>query len=194
MHNYEDPIEVNGQLNRIGHSIDVRCVYEFLSKADVTGLRLATWCQVCMILWVKHVFEGTCQGGGISKDHRGVLIYLQDNPLSIFVELLSGDEQFGESGDELTHIVVSGREPWTASGRVERAWGRPGPFRRQRVGGGVNHLGERRSVVGRGVSDPGKGVNPPLEQHRLSTRARIGGGDRRRWQGSSFDGSGPVVM
>ena len=35
---YEDPIEVNKQLDRIGHSIGVRCVDEFFSKADVAGM------------------------------------------------------------------------------------------------------------------------------------------------------------
>merc|ERR1712032_1310329 len=40
---YEDPIEVNKQLDRIGYSIGVRCVDEFLSKADFASH--ATQCQ-----------------------------------------------------------------------------------------------------------------------------------------------------
>jgi len=99
---YEDPIEVNAQLDRIGHSIGVRCVDEFLSKADVAGLGLATQCQtlkdtaeVVAKIGFKMFLGIQAEVGAFSQDQRSFSIYLQDNPLSAFVELPAGDEQSG---------------------------------------------------------------------------------------------------
>ena len=43
--------------------------------------------------------------GGFSQDQRSFSIYLQDNPLSAFVELPPGDEQSG--GDDLRKLKYS---------------------------------------------------------------------------------------
>ncbi|KAL7543168.1 hypothetical protein ACHAXR_012861 [Thalassiosira sp. AJA248-18] len=109
---YEDPIEVNAQLDRIGHSIGVRCVDEFLSKADVAGMGLATQCQnlrdtaeVVSKIGFKMFLGIQAEVGGFSHDQRSFSIYLQDNPLSTFVELPPGDEQSG--GDDLRKLKYS---------------------------------------------------------------------------------------
>mmetsp|Transcript_6614 Transcript_6614/g.14977 ORF Transcript_6614/g.14977 Transcript_6614/m.14977 type:complete len:204 (-) Transcript_6614:79-690(-) len=109
---YEDPIEVNAQLDRIGHSIGVRCVDEFLSKADVAGMGVATQCQnlrdtaeVVAKIGFKMFLGIQCEVGGFSQDQRSFSIYLQDNPLSTFVELPPGDEQSG--GDDLRKLKYS---------------------------------------------------------------------------------------
>lgn len=109
---YEDPIEVNKQLDRIGHSIGVRCVDEFLSKADVAGMGLATQCQtlkdtaeVVAKIGFKMFLGIQAEVGGFSQDQRSFSIYLQDNPLSAFVELPPGDEQSG--GDDLRKLKYS---------------------------------------------------------------------------------------
>ena len=109
---YEDPIEVNKQLDRIGHSIGVRCVDEFLSKADVAGMGLATQCQtlkdtaeVVAKIGFKMFLGIQAEIGGFSQDQRSFSIYLQDNPLSAFVELPPGDEQSG--GDDLRKLKYS---------------------------------------------------------------------------------------
>eukprot|EP01082_Thalassiosira_pseudonana_P013098 g12086.t1 g12086 contig6:1186634-1187179(-) len=108
---YEDPIEVNAQLDRIGHSIGVRCVDEFLSKADVAGMSLATQCQnlrdtaeVVAKMGFKMFLGIQAEVGGFSQDQRSFSIYLQDNPLATFVEL-PGDEQSG--GDDLRRLKYS---------------------------------------------------------------------------------------
>ena len=109
---YEDPIEVNKQLDRIGHSIGVRCVDEFLSKADVAGMGLATQCQtlkdtaeVVAKIGFKMFLGIQAEVGGFSQDQRSFSIYLQDNPLSAFVELPPGDDQSG--GDDLRKLKYS---------------------------------------------------------------------------------------
>ena len=108
---YEDPIEVNAQLDRIGHSIGVRCVDEFLSKADVAGMGLATQCQnlrdtaeVVAKMGFKMFLGIQAEVGAFSQDQRCFSIYLQDNPLSTFVELPE-DEQSG--GDDLRRLKYS---------------------------------------------------------------------------------------
>ena len=109
----EDPIEVNAQLDRIGHSIGVRCVDELLSKADVAGMGLATQCQnlrdtaeVVAKIGFKMFLGVQAEVGGFSNDQRSFSIYLQDNPLSTFVELPpAGDEQQG--GDDLRKLKYS---------------------------------------------------------------------------------------
>jgi hypothetical protein len=109
---YEDPIEVNAQLDRIGHSIGVRCVDELLSKADVSGLGVATQCQnlrdtaeTVAKVGFKMFLGIQAEVGGFSQDQRSFSIYIQDNPLSTFVELPPGDEQSG--GDDLRKLKYS---------------------------------------------------------------------------------------
>mmetsp|Transcript_15707 Transcript_15707/g.26822 ORF Transcript_15707/g.26822 Transcript_15707/m.26822 type:complete len:204 (+) Transcript_15707:118-729(+) len=109
---YEDPIEVNAQLDRIGHSIGVRCVDEFLSKADVAGMGMATQCQnlrdtaeVVAKIGFKMFLGIQAEVGGFSQDQRSFSIYLHDNPLSTFVELPPGDESSG--GDDLSRLKYS---------------------------------------------------------------------------------------
>jgi hypothetical protein len=108
---YEDPIEVNAQLDRIGHSIGVRCVDEFLSKADVAGMGMATQCQslrdtaeVVAKMGFKMFLGVQAEVGGFSQDQKSFSIYLQENPLSTFVEL-PGDEQGGS--DDLRRLKYS---------------------------------------------------------------------------------------
>ena len=108
---YEDPIEVNAQLDRIGHSIGVRCVDEFLSKADVAGMGAATQCkslrdtaEVVAKMGFKMFLGVQAEVGGFSQDQKSFSIYLQDNPLSTFVEL-PGDEQGGS--DDLRKLKYS---------------------------------------------------------------------------------------
>ena len=108
---YEDPIEVNAQLDRIGHSIGVRCVDEFLSKADVAGMGMATQCQslretaeVVAKMGFKMFLGVSAEVGGFSQDQKSFSIYLQENPLSTFVEL-PGDEHGGS--DDLRRLKYS---------------------------------------------------------------------------------------
>jgi len=101
---YEDPIEVNAQLDRIGHSIGVRCVDEFLSKADVAGMGNATQCQslrdtaeVVAKIGMKMFLGIQAEVGGFSQD-----------PLSTFVELPpQGDDQSQSGGDDLRKLKYS---------------------------------------------------------------------------------------
>jgi hypothetical protein len=53
---------------------------------------------------VQNVFGDTGQGGGFSQDQKSFSIYLQENPLSTFVEL-PGDEQSGD--DDLRRLKYS---------------------------------------------------------------------------------------
>lgn len=112
---YEDPIEVNAQLDRIGHSIGVRCVDEFLSKADVAGMGLSTQCsnlrdtaEVVAKVGFKMFLGVTAEVGGFSQDQRSFSVYLQDNPLSTFVELPSESSTGGGGvGDDLRRLKYS---------------------------------------------------------------------------------------
>lgn len=103
---YEDPIEVNAQLERIGHSIGVRCVDELLSKADSSNLggavtqcgNLRDTAEVVSKVGFRMFLGIQAEVGGYSQDQRSFSIYLQENPLSTFVELPAiGDEQSSSS-------------------------------------------------------------------------------------------------
>lgn len=109
---YEDPIEVNAQLDRIGHSIGVRCVDEFLSKAEVSGLGMSVMCtnlrdtaEIVAKIGFRMFLGIQAEVGGYSQDQKSFSIYLQENPLTTFVELPSGDETFGS--DDLRKLKYS---------------------------------------------------------------------------------------
>lgn len=111
---YEDPIAVNAQLDRIGHSIGVRCVDEFLSKADASGngggaLRCATLRDTADALarTAFPMFLGVAaEAGAFSPDRRSFSLYLRDNPLSTFVDLPPGDDARA-GGDDLRKLKYS---------------------------------------------------------------------------------------
>jgi len=110
---HEDPIEVNKQLDKIGKSIGVRCVDEFLAKADVAGLGLAAQCQslrdtaeVVAKMGFRMFLGVSAECGNFSQDQKSFSIYFHDNPLSTFVELPpAGDDQMG--GDDLRKLKYS---------------------------------------------------------------------------------------
>jgi hypothetical protein len=113
---FEDPIEVNAQLERIGHSIGVRCVDELLSKADaISNLgAAATQCsnlrdtaEVVAKVGFRMFLGIQAEVGGFSQDQRSFSIYLQENPLSTFVELPAADEGGGVGGDDLRKLKYS---------------------------------------------------------------------------------------
>ena len=89
----------------------MRCVDEFLSKADVAGMN-HTQCQnlrdtaeVVAKAGFKMFLGVSAEVGLFSQDQRSFSIYLQDNPLSTFVELPPGDEQSGR--DDLRKLKYS---------------------------------------------------------------------------------------
>jgi hypothetical protein len=118
---YEDPIEVNVQLERIGHSIGVRCVDELLSKADalLSTSSAATQCsnlrdtaEVVAKVGFRMFLGVQAEVGGFGADQRSFSIYLQENPLSTFVELPAADESVGSGssgggGDDLRKLKYS---------------------------------------------------------------------------------------
>jgi hypothetical protein len=114
---YEDPIEVNTQLERIGHSIGVRCVDELLSKADVAGLSASTTmcsnlrdtAEVVAKVGFRMFLGVQAEVGGFSQDQRSFSIYLQENPLSTFVELpdVGNEYQIGSPGEDLRKLKYS---------------------------------------------------------------------------------------
>jgi hypothetical protein len=109
---YEDPIEVNAQLERIGHSIGVRCVDEFLSKADIAGLGSHVMCsnlrdtaETIAKIGFRMFLGIQAEVGNYSADQKSFSIYIQENPLATFVELPPGDETSGS--DDLRKLKYS---------------------------------------------------------------------------------------
>ena len=95
---YEDVAEVNSQLDRIGHSIGIRCVDEFLAKAEVGGVHvprcegLRETADVVARIGFRMFLGVNAEVGNFSPDGSGFSLFLHDNPLSIFVELPSAEE------------------------------------------------------------------------------------------------------
>jgi len=111
---HEDPIEVNRQLDKIGKSIGVRCVDEFLAKADVAGLGLAAQCQslrdtaeVVAKMGFRMFLGVGAECGAFSQDQKSFSIYFHDNPLSTFVELPpAGDDHMGDDLRKLKYSNI----------------------------------------------------------------------------------------
>jgi len=97
-----DPAEVNAQLEKIGHSIGVRCVDEFLSKADMNGISISTCktmrdtADVISKIGFRMFLGVSAEVGNFSTDGRSFSLFLTDNPLSIFVELPESHQQPSE--------------------------------------------------------------------------------------------------
>ena len=95
---YDNPIKINEQLDRIGHSIGVRCVDEFLSKAD-TLIGLSPSCatlrdtaEVIAKIGFKMFLGVTADVVNVSSDGKAFSLYMYDNPLTTFVELPTLEE------------------------------------------------------------------------------------------------------
>jgi hypothetical protein len=114
---YDDADEVNNQLDRIGHSIGVRCVDEFLSKAEVSGINIPP-CQtmkdtadVVARIGFRMFLGVAAEVANHSPDGSAFSLFLYDNPLGIFVELPTAEEaaamRGGSGGCDLSKIKYS---------------------------------------------------------------------------------------
>lgn len=107
---YDDHDRVNEQLERIGHSIGVRCVDEFLSKAEVHGATLPASCanlrdtaEVVARIGFRMFLGASCDVVNVTREGFGLVLY--DNPLAIFVELPDGGSDGG--GCDLSRVRYS---------------------------------------------------------------------------------------
>lgn len=94
---YDDQDKINEQLDRIGHSIGVRCVDEFLSKADIAGIvpscsNMRETAEVIAKIGFRMFLGATCDVTNVSSDGTAFSLYLYDNPLTVFVELPPPEE------------------------------------------------------------------------------------------------------
>jgi len=92
---YETTEEINAQLEKMGYSIGVRCVDEFLAKADQAGI--ASNCQTLAETAEVLAKTGFRMFLGISAELQGVTetsfsLLLYENPLALFVELPQEDD------------------------------------------------------------------------------------------------------
>lgn len=99
---YESDIsEINSQLERLGHSIGVRCVDELLSKAESGGLAIPACknmrdtAEVIAKVGFRMFMGMSCDVGNVTDSSFS--LYLFENPLSIFVELPKSNEVEEES-------------------------------------------------------------------------------------------------
>eukprot|EP00586_Coscinodiscus_wailesii_P004075 CAMPEP_0172488412 /NCGR_PEP_ID=MMETSP1066-20121228/17921_1 /TAXON_ID=671091 /ORGANISM="Coscinodiscus wailesii, Strain CCMP2513" /LENGTH=196 /DNA_ID=CAMNT_0013255609 /DNA_START=136 /DNA_END=726 /DNA_ORIENTATION=- len=96
---YSSVSEVNAQLDRLGHSIGVRLVDEFLSKADLLNVNvpactnLRDTAEVLAKIGFRMFLGVTCDVANFSADGNSFSLYLYENPLAIFVELPPEEER-----------------------------------------------------------------------------------------------------
>mmetsp|Transcript_4594 Transcript_4594/g.7146 ORF Transcript_4594/g.7146 Transcript_4594/m.7146 type:complete len:194 (-) Transcript_4594:111-692(-) len=90
---YESTEDINEQLEKMGYSIGVRCVDEFLAKADQAGMVIppcrafAETAEVMAKTGFRMFLGVSAEVQMISDSSFSLLIY--ENPLSLFVELPS---------------------------------------------------------------------------------------------------------
>jgi hypothetical protein len=109
---YDNPKQINEQLDRIGHSIGVRCVDEFLSKADTLAGGFTPACnnlretaEVIAKIGFKMFLGVSCDVTSVAPDNSAFSLLLYDNPLTIFVELPAADES--TNGCDLSKVQYS---------------------------------------------------------------------------------------
>jgi hypothetical protein len=85
---YKDIHLVNAELERMGYSIGVRLIDEFLSKANIQSCRdFRETCNVIAKVAFKMFLGITADCGKWSDDGRSCSIIFKGNPLTDFVEL-----------------------------------------------------------------------------------------------------------
>mmetsp|Transcript_17447 Transcript_17447/g.21308 ORF Transcript_17447/g.21308 Transcript_17447/m.21308 type:complete len:218 (-) Transcript_17447:38-691(-) len=89
---YDNDIEeINNQLERIGHSIGIRCIDELLAKSEVNGIdigpcsNLENTAEVVAKIGFRCFLGMTCDVANVTE--KSFSLFLYENPLSIFVEL-----------------------------------------------------------------------------------------------------------
>ena len=108
---YDNDIpEINNQLERIGHSIGVRCIDELLAKCEVNGIdigpctSLENTAEVVAKIGFRSFLGMTCDVTNVTD--KSFSLFLYENPLSIFVEL-------PESGDVDNGNNNTGQPDWS---------------------------------------------------------------------------------
>jgi len=108
---YENINDVNSQLEKIGHSIGIRCVDEFLSKSELAGFVIPTCknmrdtAEVVAKGGFKMFLGIPCEVANFNADGKAFSLIIYENPLSIFVEIPSTSEEF--RGEDLSSICYS---------------------------------------------------------------------------------------
>jgi hypothetical protein len=101
----ENPEEINAQLDRIGYSIGVRCVDEFLAKAQQSGIavppctNMRDTAEIVAKIGFRMFLGITVEVTNLSPDGRAFSLILYDNPLAIFVELPVSPNATKDDGD-----------------------------------------------------------------------------------------------
>ena len=103
---YDNDIpEINKQLDRIGHSIGVRCIDELLAKCEVNGIDIGTCsslehtAEVIAKIGFRCFLGMTCDVTNVTE--KSFSLFLYENPLSIFVELPESNDDNNESAGKL---------------------------------------------------------------------------------------------
>lgn len=97
---YDSHTEVNAQLERIGHSMGVRCVDELLAKSEIYNLPLCgpskgggnnnlreTAEVICKVGFRMFLGVSNCEVANFDSAGTSFSILLHENPLAVFVEL-----------------------------------------------------------------------------------------------------------
>ena len=105
LRDYENDIpQINTQLERIGHSIGMRCVDELLAKSELNEItispckKMKDTAEVVAKIGFRMFLGMSCEVANISPDGKAFSLFLYENPLSIFVELPDGGSSNGEEG------------------------------------------------------------------------------------------------
>lgn len=93
--------QINTKLEQIGHSIGVRCIDELLAKSEVDGVivprcrDLRDTAEAVAKIGFKMFLGVSCDVGKMTD--RSFSLYMNENPLSIFVELPHNEDGNGDA-------------------------------------------------------------------------------------------------
>lgn len=111
LRDYDNNIpEINSQLDRIGHSIGVRCIDELLAKSEVNGVNipqcksLRETAEVVAKIGFRMFLGMTCDIGNVTDESFS--LFMNENPLSIFVELPQSEDQNGTDWSQLKYSNI----------------------------------------------------------------------------------------
>mmetsp|Transcript_15801 Transcript_15801/g.23121 ORF Transcript_15801/g.23121 Transcript_15801/m.23121 type:complete len:197 (-) Transcript_15801:896-1486(-) len=111
LQDYDNNIpEINSQLDRIGHSIGVRCIDELLAKSEVNKVNippcksLRETAEVVAKIGFRMFLGLTCDIGNVTD--KSFSLFMNENPLSIFVELPQGEDHNGADWSQLKYSNI----------------------------------------------------------------------------------------
>lgn len=92
LHDIEAPAKITEELDRMGHSMGVRCIEEFLAKSE--SIKTQSFSETAdLVKMAFKMFLGVLPEISSGDTDASYRVVFHDNPLALFVELPEGNQE-----------------------------------------------------------------------------------------------------